>query len=103
MSLHHSVVVMETEEEEEEGATRRRRGRGSSGFPLSRVLSDNVDEFTCKICADFAESPVVTLCANKHVFCKACLEEWFLSSNALSRVRVAKKKRRMEPTPDLKV
>ena len=84
MSLHHSVVVMETEEEEEEGATRRRRGRGSSGFPLSRVLSDNVDEFTCKICADFAESPVVTLCANKHVFCKACLEEWFLSSNALS-------------------
>ena len=65
-------------------ATRRRRGRGSSGFPLSRVLSDNVDEFTCKICADFAESPVVTLCANKHVFCKACLEEWFLSSNALS-------------------
>ena len=84
MSLHHSVVVMETEEEEEEGATRRRRGRGSSGFPLSRVLSDNVDEFTCKICADFAESPVVTLCANKHVFCKACLEEWFLSSNKLA-------------------
>ena len=51
---------------------------------MSRVLSDNVDEFTCKICADFAESPVVTLCANKHVFCKACLEEWFLSSNKLS-------------------
>ena len=58
-------------------------GRGG-GFPLSRVLSDNVDEFTCKICADFAESPVVTLCANKHVFCKACLEEWFLSSKALA-------------------
>ena len=46
---------------------------GGSGFPLHHVLSDNVDEFTCKICSEFCEQPVVTLCKNKHIFCLACL------------------------------
>ena len=50
---------------------------GGSGFPLDHVLSDNVDEFTCKICSEFCEQPVVTLCENKHIFCLACLDEWF--------------------------
>ena len=50
---------------------------GGSGFPLHHVLSDNVDEFTCKICSEFCEQPVVTLCKNKHIFCLACLDEWF--------------------------
>ena len=54
------------------------------GFPLRNVLSDNVDEFTCKICSDFCESPVVTLCDNKHIFCKSCLDEWFQSSMTLA-------------------
>ena len=52
-------------------------GMGGSGFPLHHVLSDNVDEFTCKICSEFCEQPVVTLCKNKHIFCLACLDEWF--------------------------
>jgi len=54
------------------------------GFPLQNVLSDNIDEFTCKICSDFSETPVVTLCDNKHIFCKSCLEGWFQSSMTLA-------------------
>jgi len=60
-----------------EGVTQSILLMGGSGFPLDRVLSDNVDEFTCKICSEFCEQPVVTLCENKHIFCLACLDEWF--------------------------
>ena len=55
---------------------------GGSGFPLHHVLSDNVSEFTCKICSEFCEQPVVTLCENKHIFCLACLDEWFRNGDA---------------------
>ena len=40
------------------------------------------------------------VCKNKHIFCLACLDEWFRNDAKMSTF--AKKKRRMEPTPDLK-
>ena len=69
-----------------------------SGYERSAVIGMNdkdLDEFTCAICHEIFNTPVVTQCC-RQTYCKACIEEWLTTQNTCPNDR--KRLRRNELT-----
>ena len=48
------------------------------GFSTDLILpgqEGHYSEFTCSICFNLVEGPLLTTC--QHIFCTACLQDWF--------------------------
>ena len=56
------------------------------GYACEYVDSGQVNhlaEFTCAICCNLVDAPLLTTC--HHVFCTACLQDWFDQSKKEAR------------------
>ena len=54
-----------------------------SGFEKSRIVGlseQDLDEFTCGICQEIFNNPVVTQCC-RQTYCKSCIDQWLATHN----------------------